>query len=84
MQCIPDAALIWPTSFRWHHTDKPEADCNQQTPRTTLHHVYVLNLASVRFPTQDQQPADLRVIQETAAFRRRLKTHCFNMAFNTM
>ena len=28
-------------------------------------------------------PADLRVIQETAAFRRRLKTHCFNMAFNT-
>jgi len=28
--------------------------------------------------------ADLRVIQETAAFRRRLKTHCFNMAFNTM
>ena len=33
----------------------PEADCNQQTSRTTLHHVYVLNLASVRFPTQDQQ-----------------------------
>jgi len=29
-------------------------------------------------------PADLRVIQETAAFRRRLKTHCFNLAFNTM
>ena len=29
-------------------------------------------------------PADLQVIQETAAFRRRLKTHCFNMAFNTM
>ena len=28
--------------------------------------------------------ADLRVIQETAAFRRRLKMHCFNMAFNTM
>ena len=29
-------------------------------------------------------PADLRVIQETAAFRRRLKTHCFNLAFNTI
>jgi len=26
-------------------TDIPEADCDQQTPRTTLHHVYVLNLA---------------------------------------
>jgi len=42
-----------------HHTDKPEADCNRQTPQTTLHHVYVLNLASVRFPMQDQQPGIL-------------------------
>ena len=29
-------------------------------------------------------PADLRLIKKTAAFRRRLKTHCFNMAFNTI
>jgi len=51
-RCPPYLAdIVSLTSHR-----QPEADCNRQTPRTTPHHVYVLNLASVRFPMQDQQP----------------------------
>jgi len=51
-----DAALrIWPTSSRRLYNDKPEADCDQLTLRTILHHVFVLSSASARFPTQDQQ-----------------------------
>jgi len=53
---------------------------NKQEMTTTI----IITIYNAGPAAWNSLPADLRVIQETAAFRRRLKTHCFNMAFNTM
>jgi len=37
------------------HDAKPGADCDLQIRRTISYHVCARNLASGRFPTQDQQ-----------------------------
>ena len=76
-----------PFLFGRRHINKPEADCDQLTPRTTLHHVWVLSFGerahSYAGPAVwNFLPADLRGIQETAVFRRSLKTPCFSLAYN--
>jgi len=58
---LDTAVLIWPTSSRRRHIDKPEADCDL-TPRTTLHHVGTKFGERAFFYTQDQQPGTLYLL----------------------
>jgi len=82
-KCNWHSSTVWPLVDYMHH-DNANREVFKLCLTETQSERHYKELEQGFTFTLCSLPADLRVIQETAAFRRRLKTHHFNMAFNTM